>query len=142
MQRSVVRYDLKAAYQAAQRVHIGNARNGAQCRTQCPVQQRALLGQRQRIALDREHEHLAKRRGNRRQAAIGSRRQFLEQTTQPLVDLLARPIDVGAIVEVDRDIGDRVFGDRTDDPLVRNAQHLDFKRRHNSALDLFGRHAG
>jgi hypothetical protein len=60
---------------------------------------------------------------------------------QTLVHLIARPIDIGAVVEIDGDIGNRIFGDRAQDRLMRNAQHLLLDGGDHAAFHLLGRHA-
>ena len=47
---------------AAQRVDVGDAGQGAQARTDHPVQQRPTFLQREVAAFDREHEHIGQRR--------------------------------------------------------------------------------
>ena len=70
--------------------------------------QRAVVRQ---IALDGEHVHFAERRGNRRQTARGLRRQIFHYVTQPFGHLLARPIEVGTVLEIEGHVGQRIFGD-------------------------------
>src|SRR5690606_40301586 len=61
-------HDLEGPGVPAEAVDVGHAGNRAQLRADHPLEQRALLLEGQR-ALDREHEHLAERRGDRGQAA-------------------------------------------------------------------------
>ena len=100
--------DLEAAYLAAQAVHVGHAGHGAQLGADRPVEQGALLLQRNR-PFDGEHEHLAQRRGDRGEAAGGAGGQVAHHAGEALADLLAGPVDVGAVLEVERDVGQRVF---------------------------------
>ena len=136
-----LRDDLEGAYFAAQAVHIGNAGNRAQLRTDDPVQQRPLFGQRQ-LAFDGEHEHLAQRRGDRRHAAGNARRQVVHRRGQAFADLLARPVDVGAVLEIDGDVGQRVLRGRAQQALARDAEQLLLDRHGEPGLDFLRRHAG
>jgi hypothetical protein len=43
---------------------------------------------------------------------------------QALADLLARPVDVGAVLEIDGDVGQRVLRGRAQQALVRDAEHF------------------
>ena len=79
-----VRCHLIAAHLAAEGVDVGHTRHGAQRWPDHPVQHAAPLGQGIAIALHREHEHLAQRRGDGRQAAHSRRRQIARQAGQTL----------------------------------------------------------
>jgi hypothetical protein len=125
---------------AAQRVDIGHPRHGAQRRAHHPVEHSALLGKALRT-FQREHVHVGQRRGDGRHASRHRGRQIAHHTRQALVHLIARPIDIGAVVEIDGDIGNRIFGDRAQDRLMRNAQHLLLDGGDHAAFHLLGRHA-
>ncbi len=99
-----VGYDFKGAHLATQAIHIRDAGNGAQLRPDHPVEQGAFFGQRQ-IALDGEHEHFAERRGDRCHAASHAGWQIAHGGSQAFADLLARPVNIGAILEIDGDVG-------------------------------------
>ncbi|MCW2019198.1 hypothetical protein ACVILJ_000068 [Bradyrhizobium diazoefficiens] len=60
---------------------------------------------------------------------------------QPLGDLVARPVDIRAVLEIDRDVGERVFGGRAKDLLVRQAQQFELDRDGDALLDLLRRQA-
>ena len=139
---SVIRHDFKAARQTAQRIDVGHAGQGAQRGTYRPVQNRATLFQRDALAFHGEHEHLAQRRSDRRQSAARAAWQVAQGVVQALCDLLARPVDVGAVVEIEGDVRDGVLGDGTQHALVGDAQHFQFDRRDDARLDFFRRHAG
>jgi hypothetical protein len=98
-----VGHDFKGADFAAQTIHIGDAGNGAQLRPDHPVEQAAFFRQRQ-IALDGEHEHLAKWRGDRCHAAGNAGWQVAHRGSQAFADLLAGPVNIGAILEIDGDV--------------------------------------
>ena len=133
--------DLEAAHLATQGVHIGHADDGAQGRPDHPVQHAATFFQRQSFALDGEHEHLAQRRGDRRHAAADATGQVAGDAGQALGHLLARPVDVGAVVEVDRHVDDAVLRHRAQHALFGDAQHLDLDGQRDAAFHLLGRHA-
>jgi len=103
-------HDFEGADIAAERIDIGHARHGAQRRPDHPVQQRPALGERQVGAVDREHEHLAQRAGDRGEAAAHPLRQVARDVGETLRDLVARPVDVGAVLEIEGDVCERVFG--------------------------------
>ena len=136
-----LRHDFEGAHLAAQTVDVGNAGNGAQLRADHPVEQGAFLGQRQ-VALNGEHEHFAERRRDRRHAAAGAGRQVALGGGQALADLLARPVDVGAVLEIDGDVGQGVFGSRAQQALVRDAEHFLLDRHGEARFDFLRRHAG
>jgi hypothetical protein len=135
-----VRHDLKGAHTPTQAVDIRYTRQRAQSRADDPIQHAAALFQRLG-ALQREHEHLAQWRGDRGQAAAGVGRQVLHHAVQALIDLLARPIDLGAIFKVQRDVGQRVLGCRAQHLLPGYAQQLLLDGHGDAGLDLFRRHA-
>ncbi len=133
--------DLECTDISTKRVDVGDAGHSPQSGTDGPVEKLPLLLEAER-PLDREHEDIGQRRGNRRQAARHARRQIRHHSGKALRDLLARPIDICAVGEVDGDIGDRIFGGRTQDRLPGNAQHLHLDRGNYAALNLLRRHAG
>jgi hypothetical protein len=90
----------------------------AQGRPDHPVQQAAPLLQRQPFTLDGEHEHLAQRRGDRRHAAADAAGQVGRDVGQALGHLLARPVDVGAVLEIDRHVDDAVLRHRAQHALL------------------------
>ena len=136
-----MRHDLEGAHLAAQAVDVGDAGDGAQLRADHPVEQGAFLGQRQ-VALDGEHEHFAERRRDRRHAAGGAGRQVALCGGQAFADLLAGPVDIGAVLEIDGDVGQRVFGGRAQQALVRDAEHFLLDRHGEAGFDFLRRHAG
>ncbi len=138
----VIGHDFEAARQAAERVDVGHAGQGAQGGAYGPVQNGAALFQRDAFAFHGEHEHLAQRGGDRCEAAAGAAGQVAHRVAQPFGDLLARPVDIGAVVEIDGDVGDGIFGDGAQHALVGDAQHLQLDRRDDARFDLFRRHAG
>ena len=140
-QGRVVGDHLEHAHEAAEGVDVGHAGQAAQRRADHPVEQAAPLGLVELAAFDREHEHLAERCRDRCQAAGCRGGQVLCDVVQALGDLLARPVDVGAVVEVDGDVGDRVLGRGAQHALMRNAEHLQLDRHDDARLDLLGRHA-
>ncbi len=141
LERRIVGHDLERAHHAAQRVHIRHAGQRAQCRADHPVEQTPALGCGEITALDGEHEHLAERRGDGGETARHRRRQVLDDVVEALGHLLPRPVDVGAVVEVDGDVGDRVLRRRPQNALARNAQHLQFDRGDDARFHLLRRHA-
>ena len=68
--------------------------------------------------------------------------QVAHHAGEALADLLARPVDVGAVVEVEGHVGQRVLGGGAQDALVRDAQHLLLDGHRDARLDLLRRHAG
>ena len=65
----------------------------------------------------------------------------IDDAGQPFGHLLARPIDVGPILEVDGDVGDRILRRRAQDRLLRDPEQLQLDRRDDARLDLLRRHA-
>ena len=132
------RHDLEGADIAAERIDVGHAGDRAQRRPDHPVEQGPALCERQVGAVDREHEHLAERAGDRGEAAAHAFRQVARDVGQALRDLVARPVDVGAVLEIEGDVGERVFGRRAQDLLVRDPEQLELDRHGNPLLDLLG----
>ena len=61
---------------------------------------------------------------------------------QAFANLLAGPVDVGAILEIDGDIGQGVFRHRAQQALMRNAEHFLLDRHGEAGFDFLRRHAG
>ncbi len=133
---------LEAARQSAEGVDVGDAGHGAQRRTDHPIEQGAPFHEREVAALDGEHEHLAQRRGHGRDAAVDVRGQVLPDGGQALRDLLARPVDVAALLEIHRDVGEGILGDGAQHGLVGDAQHLHLDGGSDARLHLLRGHAG
>ena len=136
-----VGHHLEGPHLAAQAVDIGHARYGAQLRADDPIEEGALLGQRQ-VALDGEHEHLAEGGRDGGHAAGDSGWQVAHGGGQALADLLAGPINVGAVLEIDGDIGQGVLGGRAEQALIRDAEHFLLDGDGQAGFDLLRRHAG
>jgi hypothetical protein len=135
-----IRNDLEAPGITAEHVHVGHTRHGPQGRPNDPFQQRAPLGQ-ARIAIDREHEHLAQRRRHRCHAALDTLGQQVLDIAEPLGNLLPGPVDVGTFGEIERDIGQRILRDGAQHGLIGYAEELHLDRRRDTRFDLLGRHA-
>ena len=136
-----VGHHLVTAHQATERVDVGDARHGAQCRPDHPIKQASTFGDGHVFRFHGEHEHLAQRCGDRRHAAADAFRQIDEDAVQPFGHLLTRPVDVGAILKIDGHVDQTVLGHRAQHALVGDAQHLHFDRDRNAGLDLFRGHA-
>ena len=136
----IVRHHLEAGDQAAERVHIGHAGHGAQGRADGPVEEIAASLQGEIAALDAEHEHLAQRRGHGREPAFNAVGQIAPDRAETLGDLLARPIDVSTLGEIQGDVGQGVFGDGAQHRLVWDAEHLQLDPFGDACLHLLGRH--
>jgi hypothetical protein len=121
-------HDLEAADFAAEAVHVGHAGHRAQRRTDRPVEQGALVFEGQ-IGPSMVNMNISPSG-----VVIGARpprgagRQVAHHAGEALAHLLAGPVDVGAVLEVEGDVGQRVLGRGTQDALVRNAEHLLFDR--------------
>ena len=131
---------LESLNQSTQGVHVGHPGDAAQTWSDDEIEQLAPFGQR-RVALDGEHEHLAQRGGDGRQPPADALGQIAHDTGQALTDLLACPVDVGAVGKVQRDVGNGVFGLRAQHRLVRNAQQFLLDGGDDACLNLRGRHA-
>ncbi len=138
----LIGHHLEGANNPAQRIHVGHARHSAQRRPDHPVEQAAPFGQRQSLAFDGEHIHFPERGRDGRHAARDAGGQAFAQAAQTFADLLARPIDIGAVLEVDRHVDQAVLGDRTQDLGFRDAEHFHFDRHRDTAFDFLRRHAG
>jgi hypothetical protein len=57
------------------------------------------------------------------------------------VDLLARPVGIGAVFEVEGDVGQGIFGGRAQHLLLGDAQHFLLDGHGDAGFDLFWRHA-
>ncbi len=88
---------------AAEHIDIGNPGQAAQTRPYCPVDQAADFLHAERGGFHGEHQHLCQRRHDRRQPALGAVRQQVANFLQPLVDLRAGPVDVGALRKFEGD---------------------------------------
>ena len=141
-QPGTVRRHQEGAYLAAQCIEIGDAGNRAQRRADGPVQQRAPLGQAQAAALDGEHEHVRQGCGDRRQTTTDVAWQLAGSGCEAFGNLLAGPVDVGTLVEVEGDVGDGVLGDRAQHVRVLDAQQFHFQRHYHAGLHFLGSHAG
>ncbi len=135
-----VGHHLEGFDQSAKAVDVGHARHAAQRRTEGPVQCSPAFGKGLR-ALDREHEHLAQRRCEWRKATLGARRQILHDAAKAFGHLLARPVDVGAFLEIHRDVSECILRARAKHLGLRQSQQTLLDRRSDARLDLLRRHA-
>jgi hypothetical protein len=138
-QRHRIRTHIEGDGMAAQRIDIGDTCQRAQCRADRPVEQGPLGGEIER-AFDGEHQHVGQRRRDRREAAFDQRRHLVTHARQAFGGLLARPIDIGAILEIDGDVGDRIFGDRAQHHLIGNSQHFGFDGGDDAGFHLLRGH--
>ena len=145
------RGDVILPLEAADGVHVGDARRVAQLRTDDPVLKRAqVLGRvefavrsaRARFGLDREHEDFAEPGGD----GTEFRRQTVGKLTprglKPFVDQLAREIDVSAVLEDDRHLTQSVAGDRAGVLQPRHACDGGLDREGDPLFRLQRREAG
>jgi hypothetical protein len=102
----------------------------------------ALLLRVQAAALDGEHQHLAERRHDGREAAGHARRQQVRDLVQPLVDLRPGPIDVGALRKLEGHEGVRIAGGRAHLDEVGDALHRPLDGHRDPRFQLLGRQAG
>jgi hypothetical protein len=107
-----VGFDFEGADVSAQGIDVGHARHRPQGRADHPVEQRSAFGERQVAPVDGEHEHFAQRGGDRCHAAGRVRRQISPDGGEAFGDLLAGPVDVGALDKVDGDCRQAVLGHR------------------------------
>ena len=140
-QGRVVGHDLERADISAERVDVGDAGHCAQGRADGPIEQRPAFCKGQSWALDREHEHLAERTGDRCQAPAHAVRQVTGDIRESLRNLVARPVNIGAVFEIECDVGKRVFGRRAQNLLVRDAKEFEFDWHRYALLDLLRRQA-
>ena len=138
----LIGHHLERANNTSQRIHVGHARHSAQRWPDNPVEQAASFGQRQTLAFNGEHIHFPERGRDRRHAARDAGGQIFAQAAQTFADLLARPIAVGAVLEVDGDIDQAIFRDRTQDFSFWDTEHFHFDRHRDTAFDFLRRHAG
>jgi hypothetical protein len=131
-----IRQHLEGAHQTAQRVHVGHAIHGAQSRADRPVLDRAQLAVRVARALDAVHVDVAQGGGDRCEHHLGVFGKRLFDLVQALGHLVPRPVDVGAVNEVDDDVGQSVLGSGTQNLLARDALHFHLDRKGNTRLDL------
>ena len=96
----------------------------------------AQLAARIALALDAVHVDVAQGSGYRCEHHFGVLGQCALGLVQALRDLLARPIDVGAVLEVDDDVGYCVLGGRTQEFQAWDALHLHLDRECDARLDL------
>ena len=134
--RIAERDDLEGPDMAAKRVDVGDARNRSQRRADHPIEQASPLGQREIGTVDREHEHFAERARDRGEAAGHALRQIARDVGQAFRDLVARPVDVGAVLEIDGDVGERVFCRRAKDLLVGQSEQFKLDRNRDPLFDL------
>ena len=131
----------KGAHHAAQRIDIGHAGQGAQGGPNHPIQNGAALLQGEVFAFHREHEYFTQWRGDRSEPAADIGGQVALRIIQPFRDLLARPVDVGALIKIDGNVGDCILCSGAQNLLVRDTEHLQFDRGDNARFDLFRGHA-
>ncbi len=79
---------------------------------------------------------------NRRESAVSAGRELVADVLQPLVDLRARPENVGAVDELECHQGNRIARRRAHGGEVGNAAHGDLDRRGDAALELLRGKAG
>ncbi len=138
----LIRNHLEGSDDSPQRINVCNARYGPQRGTNDPVEYAAPFSQGQRLALDCEHVHFSERGRDRSHATGDAGRQVFCQAAQAFAHLLTRPVNVGAVLEVNRDIDQAILGDGAEDFGFRDAEHLDFNRHSNAAFDFFRGHPG
>ena len=105
-----------------------------------PIEDPAQFHVRVAAPLHEEHVDVTQRHGDRCEAALDPLRQAGQHLADPLGHLLARPVDIGRVLEVDGDHRQRVLGDRAQDGLVLDAAHLDLDRVGDPLLDFDRRH--
>jgi len=105
----VIRHHFKSAHQTAYGIDLCHAGQCAQDRPYHPIQNRATLLQGKVFAFHGEHEHITQRRGDWRESAGDIAWQVTLRVIQPFRDLLACPVDVGALTKIDGDVGDRIL---------------------------------
>ncbi len=107
------RRDVHLLHEPADAVHLRDAANGAKLRLDHPVLQRPQVGGIERAAalvggagckLHGVHEDLAEARRDRPERGLDSLWKSRHRLAQALVHELAREVDVGAVLEDDRDL--------------------------------------
>ena len=86
--------------------------------------------------LDRPHVDLAEAGRDRPHPRLGARRQARRGLEQPLADLLAREVDVGALAEDRRDLREAVARERARVFQARDAGERGLDRERDLLLDL------
>ena len=130
---------------AADRVDLGDPRNRAHLRPDDPIGhrpevfrriRRAVGFSRARFGLDREHEDFAEARRDRAHFGLHPGRKLAARGLEPLVDLLAREIDVGPVLEDDSDLAQAIARDRPGIVEVRDARDRGLDRIGDALLGL------
>ena len=143
--------DLKFLGVTADGVDLGHAGHIAQLRFDDPVLDLAQVGggvgraiglARAFPGLDRPHENLPEAGGDRPHAGLGARRQLAPGLLDSLVDELAREVDIGAILEDDRDLRQAVARQRPGLLQTGQAGHDGLDRVGNTLLGFKWRIAG
>lgn len=68
-------------------------------------------------------------------------RQVLGDAVQALGHLIAGPVDVDAVLKIDSDVREGIFGDGPQDLLVGDAEKFQLDGCGDTRLDFFGRHS-
>ncbi len=131
--------------EAADRIDLDDARHAQKLRADDPVVNGPQIHRcdggavgirRAGLGIDREHEDLAKAGRNRTQSRLHVLRQGGAGRAQALGDLLAREVDVGSVLEDDRDLRQAVTGYRSRVVEARQARHRILERKRDPLLDL------
>ena len=134
--------DFVRANDPSQSIDVGDTRNRPQRGADDPVEQTPSFRQGQPFAFDDEHIHFPERRRDGCHAARNTGRQAFGEAAQALAHLLARPIDIGAVLEVDGHIDQAVLDHGAQDAGLGDTEHLDLDRHRDPAFDFLRRHAG
>ena len=131
---------MKAFDLTSEGVDVGDSVNGEKARSDDPVEDAAKFHVRVAFPLDEEHVDVGKRNGDGSESALGSFGESGEHLRDPFGDLLAGPVGVRIVGEVDRDDAKRVLRDGAQDGLSRNAPDLGFERVGHPLFDFLRCH--
>jgi hypothetical protein len=136
------RNDLKGSHLSAERIDVGDTLDREESRADDPVEHTTQLHVVVALAFDEEHVDIREWHRDRSETTLDALRQLREDLADALRDLLARPVNVGAVREIDRDDGERVFGQRSQHCLAGNPPDFRFERVGDALFDLAGSHPG
>ena len=136
-----IRTHLKRLHLTAERIHVRHAFHRQESRSDHSIKNRATLHRRVAFALHEKHKNIAQRHRDRGEATFHAFRQSGEHRADPFAHLLACPVNISPVVEIDRHHRQRKLGDGAQHGLVRNPAHLRFDRIRHALLNLLRRHA-
>ena len=142
---------MKLLLETADGVDLAEARHSPQLRPDDPVLNRAQVAlgvwlparlARLGLGFDREHVDFAESGGHRSHRGLDTGGQLIPDLLDPFVDQLSGKIDIGTVLEDDRDLAEAIARLRARAFEVRQPAHRGLDRERDALLDFQRRVAG